>query len=244
MGPGQAAEVGRDPEAALYGRGTELPGGSGALAVAGPAAGIAGISREHRSGSSSTNSPTTTHMLQQILFDRFSERVPRDWNRGPRVRPPSLPRLRFPHPHPCSPRIPMPTLPPRPPATKAKCDEGGNTKWTCSPLEQLARGLYYAPFPALTVDAEGRVLDYNLALGVLAGDELNGRRYFPLEELVGAVGAPRDPGNLASRRRRCGSNEMHLRLPKGSGRSTWWARKPSVRIRLPARRSGASSPGK
>jgi ubiquinone/menaquinone biosynthesis C-methylase UbiE len=53
-----------------------------------------------------------------------------------------------------------------------------------NPLERPARGLYYASFPALTVDAEGRVLDYNLALGVLAGDALNGRRYFPLEELV------------------------------------------------------------
>jgi ubiquinone/menaquinone biosynthesis C-methylase UbiE len=51
-------------------------------------------------------------------------------------------------------------------------------------LEQLGRSLYYAPLPALTVDAKGRVLDYNLALGVLAGDELNGRRYLPVDGLV------------------------------------------------------------
>lgn len=51
-------------------------------------------------------------------------------------------------------------------------------------LQQLARGLYYAPLPALTLDAEGRVLDYNLALDVLVGDELNGHRYLPLDGLV------------------------------------------------------------
>ena len=60
----------------------------------------------------------------------------------------------------------------------------------CTPLQQLACGLYYAPLPALTLDAEGRVLDYNLALDVLAGDELNGRRYFPLDGLVQRL-APR-----------------------------------------------------
>jgi TIR domain len=51
-------------------------------------------------------------MLQQILFDRFSERVPRDWNRGPRVpspipSPPPIPPIPIPVP----PIIPMP-LPP------------------------------------------------------------------------------------------------------------------------------------
>src|SRR5215468_7825433 len=59
-----------------------------------------------------------------------------------------------------------------------------------SPLQQLARGLYYAPLPILTVDAEGRVLDYNLALDILAGDELSGRRYLPLDGLVQRL-APR-----------------------------------------------------
>src|SRR5262249_41204449 len=51
----------------------------------------------------------------------------------------------------------------------------------CSPLQQLAYGLYYAPHPALTVDAEGRVLDYNLALDVLAGNVLNSHRDLPLD---------------------------------------------------------------
>jgi ubiquinone/menaquinone biosynthesis C-methylase UbiE len=56
-------------------------------------------------------------------------------------------------------------------------------------LEQLGRGLYYAPSPALTIDAEGHVLDYNLALDVLAGDELNGGRYLPVDSLVQRLAA-------------------------------------------------------
>src|SRR5262249_17139569 len=77
--------------------------------------------------------------------------------------------------------------------------------WT--PLQHLARGLYYAPLPALTLDAEDRVLDYNLALDVLAGDELNGRRYLPLDGLVQRL-APRVtqgtlfPGGNVSQRAR------------------------------------------
>jgi ubiquinone/menaquinone biosynthesis C-methylase UbiE len=54
----------------------------------------------------------------------------------------------------------------------------------CSPLQQLAYGLYYAPQPALTVDTEDRVLDYNLALDVLAGDVLNGHRDLQLDDWV------------------------------------------------------------
>lgn len=57
-------------------------------------------------------------------------------------------------------------------------------------LQRLARGLYYAPLPALTLDVENRVLDYNLALEVLARDELNGCRYLPLDGLVQRL-APR-----------------------------------------------------
>src|SRR5262245_46198308 len=72
----------------------------------------------------------------------------------------------------------------------AKIDERGKNNMHSTPLQQLACGLYYAPLPALTLDAEGRVLDYNLALDVLAGDELNGRRYFPLDGLVQRL-APR-----------------------------------------------------
>jgi ubiquinone/menaquinone biosynthesis C-methylase UbiE len=90
----------------------------------------------------------------------------------------------------------------------------------CSPLQQLACGLYYAPLPALTLDAEGRVLDYNLALDVLAGDELNGRRYFPLDGLVQRL-APRVmqgtlfPGTNGSARAKCilnaeGLGSVHL----------------------------------
>ena len=87
-------------------------------------------------------------------------------------------------------------------------------------LEQLGRDLYYAPLPALTVDAEGRVLDYNLALGVLAGDELNGGRYLPLDSLVQRL-APLVthgillPGDNGSARTKCtlsadGLGSVHL----------------------------------
>src|SRR5262245_59913195 len=90
--------------------------------------------------------------------------------------------------------------------------------WT--PLQQLACGLYYAPLPALTLDGEGRVLDYNLALDVLAGGELNGRRYFPLDGLVQRL-APRVaqgtlfPGTNGSARAKCtlnadGLGSVHL----------------------------------
>jgi hypothetical protein len=90
----------------------------------------------------------------------------------------------------------------------------------CSSLRRLAYGLYYAPIPALTLDAEGRVLDYNLALDVLAGDELNGRRYLPLDGLVQRL-APRVtqgtllPGANGSAREKCilnakGLGSVHL----------------------------------
>jgi ubiquinone/menaquinone biosynthesis C-methylase UbiE len=84
-----------------------------------------------------------------------------------------------------------------------------------SSLQQLACGLYYAPLPALTLDAEGRVLDYNLALDVLAGDELNGRRYLPLDGLVQRL-APRVtqgtlfPGANGSARAKCTLNAEGL----------------------------------
>src|SRR5262245_52507016 len=65
-----------------------------------------------------------------------------------------------------------------------------------SPLLQLAYGLHYAPLPALTLDAEGRVLDYNLALDVLAGDELNGRRYLQIDGLVQRLAPRVTQGNL------------------------------------------------
>jgi ubiquinone/menaquinone biosynthesis C-methylase UbiE len=51
-------------------------------------------------------------------------------------------------------------------------------------LQQLAYGLYYAPIPALTLDAKGRVFDYNIALEALVGDELIGSRDLPLDGLV------------------------------------------------------------
>jgi hypothetical protein len=82
-------------------------------------------------------------------------------------------------------------------------------------LRQLAYGLYYAPLPALTLDAEDRVLDYNLALDVLAGDELNGRRYLPLDGLVQRL-APRVvrgtlfPGANGSARAKCTLNAEGL----------------------------------
>jgi ubiquinone/menaquinone biosynthesis C-methylase UbiE len=85
----------------------------------------------------------------------------------------------------------------------------------CNPLQQLAYGLYYAPLPALTLDAEGRVLDYNLALDVLAGDELNGRRYLPLDGLVQRM-APRVtqgtlfPGANGAARAKCTLNAEGL----------------------------------
>lgn len=52
------------------------------------------------------------------------------------------------------------------------------------PLEQLARSVYYSPLPALTVDTENRVLDYNLAMEVLAGGELKGHRRKTLDGLL------------------------------------------------------------
>jgi len=87
-------------------------------------------------------------------------------------------------------------------------------------LQQLAYGLYYAPLPALTLDVEGRVLDYNLALDVLAGGELNGRRYLPLDGLVQRL-APRVtqgtlfPGANGAARAKCtlkaeGLGSVHL----------------------------------
>src|SRR5262249_10247068 len=69
----------------------------------------------------------------------------------------------------------------------------------CTPLQQLACGLYYAPLPALTLDAEGRVLDYNLALAVLAGDELNGHRCLPFDDLVRRLAPRRAQGALFPR---------------------------------------------
>lgn len=85
----------------------------------------------------------------------------------------------------------------------------------CTPLQQLACCLYYAPLPALTLDAEGRVLDYNLALDVLAGDELNGRGYLSLDGLVQRL-APRVtqgtlfPGANGSARTKCTLNAEGL----------------------------------
>jgi ubiquinone/menaquinone biosynthesis C-methylase UbiE len=90
----------------------------------------------------------------------------------------------------------------------------------CSPLQQLACELYYAPLPALTLDVEGRVLDYNLALDVLAGEELNGHRHLPLDGLVQRL-APRVaqgslfPGANASAAAKCtlnfeGFSSVHL----------------------------------
>ena len=92
-----------------------------------------------------------------------------------------------------------------------------------SPLQQLARGLYYAPLPALTLDAEGRILDYNLALDVLAGDELNGCRNLPLDGLVQQL-APRVmqgtlfPNGLA--RANCTMNAKGLGLVHLAGAET------------------------
>ncbi len=53
-----------------------------------------------------------------------------------------------------------------------------------SSLRQLARGLYYSPLPTLVLDAENRVLDYNVAMDVLAGEELNGCRSLPLNHII------------------------------------------------------------
>jgi hypothetical protein len=49
-------------------------------------------------------------------------------------------------------------------------------------LEQVARALYYGSIPALSIDASGRVADYNVAMETVFGDELNGRRYSPFGE--------------------------------------------------------------
>ncbi len=51
-------------------------------------------------------------------------------------------------------------------------------------LQQIARGLFYAPFPTLTLDSNDRIVDYNIALEVIAGNELNGLRYKPLDVLM------------------------------------------------------------
>lgn len=56
------------------------------------------------------------------------------------------------------------------------------------PLRQLANSLYYAPLPALAIDREGQVEDYNLALEVLVGEDLNGCRNLPLSDLMQTLG--------------------------------------------------------
>jgi ubiquinone/menaquinone biosynthesis C-methylase UbiE len=86
-----------------------------------------------------------------------------------------------------------------------------NDSMVCSPLQQLAYGLYYAPHPALTVDAESRVLDCNLALDVLAGDALNGHRDLPLDGWVqqlarGVTQGTLLPGTNGSGRTKCTLN--------------------------------------
>lgn len=77
------------------------------------------------------------------------------------------------------------------------------------PLQQLARSLYYAPLPALTLDPKGRILDYNLALDVLVGDELNGSRYLSLEGFLQRLAPRVTQGSLlpgASPRAKCTLN--------------------------------------
>jgi ubiquinone/menaquinone biosynthesis C-methylase UbiE len=78
------------------------------------------------------------------------------------------------------------------------------------PIQQLARGLYYAPLPILTVDAQGRVLDYNLALDILAGDELSGRRYLPLDGLVQRLDSYVTEGTWLPRANGTASAKVHL----------------------------------
>ena len=50
-------------------------------------------------------------------------------------------------------------------------------------LEQFVRTLYYAPLPAMAIDGDGKVADYNLALEALVGDQLSGSRYLPVSTL-------------------------------------------------------------
>jgi ubiquinone/menaquinone biosynthesis C-methylase UbiE len=48
----------------------------------------------------------------------------------------------------------------------------------------LPPSAYYAPTPLLTVDEGGRVVDYNLALQVLLGADMDGCRYLPVAHLL------------------------------------------------------------
>ena len=54
----------------------------------------------------------------------------------------------------------------------------------------LAKAVYHAPVPAMVIDDEGRVIDYNVALEALIGDRLNGCRERPLVEVIDALPPP------------------------------------------------------
>jgi ubiquinone/menaquinone biosynthesis C-methylase UbiE len=73
-------------------------------------------------------------------------------------------------------------------------------------LQQVARALYYGSIPALSIDASGRVADYNVAMETVFGDELNGRRYSPFGELLQSLNSRVIEGTLVA-----SSGDCHAR---------------------------------
>jgi ubiquinone/menaquinone biosynthesis C-methylase UbiE len=62
----------------------------------------------------------------------------------------------------------------------------GMTTSDCS-LQVLGAVLFYSATPAIVVDQNALVVDFNVAMEALAGDVLNGRRHSPLKELLGVL---------------------------------------------------------